>query len=101
MRLYIDDIRTPKNDRWKVVRSYTDALIYMSKVGCPNYISFDHDLGEGKTGYDITKWMVENDIEYPGWIPEEFHFNVHSANPVGKKNIESLLTNYLRHREVA
>lgn len=100
-RLYIDDIRTPidgDGDWDKIIRSYNDVILYMSKTGCPDFISFDHDLGLGKTGKDIANWMVENDMNYPGWIPHGFTFNVHSANPVGKKNIEGLLNWYLKCR---
>ena len=50
-------------------------------------ISFDHDLGEDKTGYDIAKYIVENNINIGG-------FNIHSMNVVGRKNIRDLLTHY-------
>ena len=29
-------------------------------------------------------------------FPEDFKFNVHSANPIGKANIEGILNNYLK-----
>lgn len=69
--------------------------------GCPIFISFDHDLGEGKeTGNDLVKWMIEKDLDEEGkFIPEDFAFQVHSANPIGRKNIESLLSNYLKSRK--
>ena len=51
------------------------------------YISFDHDLGEGKTGYDVAKYIVENSINLKCyWI--------HSMNPAGVKNIYELLDHY-------
>ena len=50
-------------------------------------ISLDHDLGEDKTGYDIAKYIVENQIKV-GAVA------IHSANPVGKFNINQLLTHY-------
>ena len=28
-------------------------------------------------------------------FPKDFKFNVHSANPIGKKNIETIINNYL------
>lgn len=73
----------------------------ISTNGCPTFISFDHDLGEDKeTGMDLVKWMVELDLDSEGkFIPEDFDFQVHSANPIGKKNIESLLSSYLKSRK--
>lgn len=50
-------------------------------------IDFDHDLGIGKTGYDLAKYIVENNIHL------EF-FRVHSMNPVGARNISELLEHY-------
>lgn len=98
--LYIDDERTPRTEGWTIVRSYDDAVHFMRKNGCPEYISFDHDLGDQvPSGYDIAKWMVERDLNDSGrFIPLDFEFNVHSANPVGAKNIAGLLKNYLEQR---
>lgn len=100
MDLYIDDERNPKSEGWDIVRSYDEAIHYMRKNGCPKYISFDHDLGYNTpTGKDIAKWMVERDLNDKGkFIPQDFEFNVHSANPVGAKNIAGLLKNYLEVR---
>ena len=51
------------------------------------WIDFDHDLGWGLTGYDVAKFIVENQIAIEG-------FSCHSMNPVGSKNICDLLTHY-------
>ncbi len=105
MNLYIDDLRTPKTNRdWIVVRSFEEAVEYMEQKGCPNYISFDHDLGDvgTKTGKDVENWIVEKDQDSNGdFIPDDFEFNVHSANPVGTENIEGLLKQYLSFRNKA
>lgn len=50
-------------------------------------IDLDHDLGCRKTGYDIAKWIVNSGYK-------NIRFHVHSANPVGRKNIIELLTHY-------
>ncbi len=100
-RLFIDDERTPiTNYDWDIVRSYDEAMNYIQVNGCPGYISFDHDLGdESKTGFAIAKEIVELDLDHNGkFIPEDFQFNVHSANPTGRKNIEQLILNYLSFR---
>lgn len=51
------------------------------------YLDLDHDLGCKQTGYDIAKYVVENQLPIYG-------FFCHSFNPVGKKNIEDLLLHY-------
>ena len=105
MRLYLDDIRTPKHDYNFIARSYEDAIEYVKSNNIPSFISFDHDLGIDEfnellpTGYDFAKWLVEMDMNDEYQIPDNFTFNVHSANPVGKANIESYLNNYLNFRK--
>lgn len=99
-RLYLDDIRVPRtgND-WTICRSAEEAMTYCLTNGVPHFVSFDHDLGDNvPSGFDFAKWLVETDLDRPGFIPEGFAFNVHSANPVGTKNIEGLLVPYLAFR---
>ena len=99
--LYIDDIRDPKGEFDAIARSSVDAIVTMKELGCPRYISFDHDLGGPDTAMNIVKWMIEYDLDIPGFIPDDFEFNVHSANPVGAANIEGYLRSYLNTREQA
>ena len=97
--LYLDDERSPTTQRnWKIVRSHDEAVAHVREHGVPGYISFDHDLGDGKTGYDFVKWLIEMDVEHIHHIPQSFKFNVHSANPVGANNIHQTLTHYLEYR---
>lgn len=104
MRLYLDDIREPKTSFDAIVRNYDEAVAFVKKNGIPSYISFDHDLGCDehmqplKSGYDFAKWLVDMDIEDKYKFPEGFDFNVHSANPIGRNNIESILYNYLEFK---
>ena len=101
IKLYIDDIRNPKEEGFIVVRSYAEAVGWMRKNGCPDFISFDHDLASNDDldGIDIAKWLVNTDLNKDGkFIPENFQFYVHSANPVGAGNIKGLLDGYLEHR---
>jgi len=102
-KLFIDDIRNPADSTFNVVRDFNDAIAYMQANGCPDEISFDHDLGEAnaKTGFDVARWMVDQDLDSNGkFIPANFEYYVHSANPVGAANIKGLLDNYLAVREV-
>jgi len=93
-RLFLDDERDPPSDgqEWIVVRTFDAAIAYVAANGMPGFISFDHDLGEEKTGYDFAKWLV--DWLEENHIPPEFDYYVHSQNPVGAANIESYLDGY-------
>ena len=61
-------------------------------------LSLDHDIaswnedGREMTGYDIALWLAErnNDGNY---VPPKIY--VHSANPVGIKNIRGVIDRYL------
>ena len=96
--IYVDDIRDYTN--WNkdlsygkeiiAVKTYKEAIEALKT--CISHksditIDLDHDLGCKKTGYDIAKWIVNS-----GYTNIKFH--IHSANPVGKKNISELLIHY-------
>lgn len=88
--LYIDDIRIPEKKQdyqLYIARNYNEAINALTQQEF-DIISFDHDIGIGKTGYDIAKYIVENNIK----IKEGFY--IHSMNVVGKKNIYELLVHY-------
>jgi len=115
-RIYLDDIRTPVDKDWVVVRSYEEFVDKVNEIGLENIetISLDHDLGisamrewhtnvydnytldynniEEKTGYDAAKWLVEQ------WMDGKPICNVftHSANAIGSANILGYINNY-RH----
>ncbi len=94
MKLFIDDLRDPPDDDWIVVRSFQQAILYFNTFKCPQIISFDHDLGEGKNGYDVVKWLCDYDSK-TSYIDTPLSINVHSANVVGKTNIILYLKNYI------
>lgn len=82
-KIYLDDVRTPVNPEWVVVRSYDEFVEKVRELGFENIevISLDHDLGdtamseyfnnvspnytldysniEEKTGMDCAKWIVD------------------------------------------
>ena len=64
-----------------------------------SFISFDHDLGTGKNGLDCAKALIEYDMDN-GILNDSFDFYVHSMNPVGAKNIRSLMSNYLDQKDL-
>ncbi len=94
--VFIDDERFPTDATNVVIRNYDQFVQYVTDCGFPDVIHFDHDLGDNEpTGYDIAKYIVDGDINGIHVIPEHFKFHIHSQNPIGKKNIESLLNNYM------
>ena len=82
-KIYLDDVRTPVNTDWVVVRSYDEFVEKVRELGFENIdvISLDHDLGDTamneyfnnvspnytldythiteKTGMDCAKWLVD------------------------------------------
>jgi len=94
-KLYLDDLR-PIPDGYDGVRSFEEFVEYITTNGLSDFISFDHDLGEGKSGFDCAKWLVEYCLVHDRDIPD---FSVHSQNPVGKENIEGLLEGFVRYRK--
>jgi len=100
-KLYLDDIRNPKEKDFIIARSVKEAIELIKKNGFPSFMSLDHDLGVDKkgnlldNGYDFIKWIVK---EYENKDLPDFEYIVHSANPVGKENITGLLNNFIRHK---
>jgi hypothetical protein len=120
--LYLDDIRIPTKtiegyEPWYVVKSYDEFTAWITANGVPDYISFDHDLGDEhyvdyvtyqaqgiaainyedfkeKTGFDCAKWLCEH-IQDNGLILHAC--SVHSFNPMGALNIKNLINNFKTH----
>jgi len=90
IKLYLDDLRRIPYG-FVEIRSYTEFVKYITQYGLPNFISFDHDLGLEESGYDCAKWLVNYCLDSNERLPD---FVVHSQNPVGKQNIESILNNF-------
>ena len=98
IKIFLDDIRVPQDDSWIIVKSYSEFidLIIIYEFNLISEISLDHDLGlqdeTEKTGYDVAKWLVDYSLDHNVFLPL---IRVHSANPVGAKNIMSLINGYL------
>lgn len=98
-RLFVDDLRNPSLPDWVVARNSAAAISILETQGCPVEISFDHDLGGDDTSMSIVRRLIDLDLDSGGqYIPADFHFTVHSANPVGRENIRELLSRYLVFR---
>lgn len=90
-RMFIDDVRNPSEEDWVVVRSSNEALEYVQSNGMPSFISFDHDLGGDDTTMVFLRKLV--DLVWNGDdLPPDY--TVHSANPVGSKNIVSFMESW-------
>lgn len=119
IKIYLDDLRTPIEDGWYVVRDYRQFINALRLYGLENItlISLDHDLGpeaideyfknvrnnftlnyeniiNEKTGYDCAKFLVDMSVQKNVPIPP---VQVHSANPIGCANIIGYINNYLKN----
>jgi hypothetical protein len=115
-KIYLDDVRTPIDPSWIVVRNYDEFVDKITDLGLENIliISLDHDLGDTammewhtnvsknftlnydnikeKTGMDCTKWLVEQWMEGASVC----EVKVHSANAIGAANMMGYINNF-RH----
>lgn len=90
-KLFIDDERTPTTDGWVIARSSNEALTYIQNNGWPEFISFDHDLGGDDTTMVFLRKLVDQVWNGDNLPPD---YVVHSANPVGSKNIISFMESW-------
>lgn len=89
-RLFIDDERMPvREDEWFIARDVNDAVFLVLKYGVPNYISFDHDLGNGANGTQFVTWLINHMLDEELKFPKDFDYYVHSQNPIGAANIRA------------
>lgn len=96
--IFLDDERYPPDDgkNWIIMRTADEVIDYVKRNGLPVGFSFDHDLGEGKSGYDaayeIARMIFEGEIDY-----KPFEWRVHSMNPVGRDRIKGVFAMIDRH----
>lgn len=94
MYIWLDDVRSAP-DGWTHIQTI-EAVIDILKTGVVTAISFDHDLGYEKTGYDLAKWIEV--AAFNDTLPR-LEWAVHSANPVGRTNIQTAMNNANRYWE--
>jgi len=121
IKLYLDDIRTPLDKEWEVVRTFEELVKHIKQVGLENYdvISLDHDLGDSaiqeyilngspnytldynnileKTGMDCAKFLVAESMSTSIPLPQIY---IHSANPIGSANMMGYVNNYLKNQKL-
>lgn len=92
MRLWIDDERDPKEwspmKEWVWAKSAEEALDLLDSY-IFDEVSFDHDLGSDEKGIKPSGYYVACVIEEMAALGliTRFKWSVHSANPVGYRNI--------------
>ena len=101
MKLYLDDIRNPhqsgyKDNEWIVCKNdKTFKDMFMSFDSIITHISFDHDIdsydenGDEVTGYD---YIQDNNLDI-----SNLTLNFHTANVVGKVNMEVYWQNFYKY----
>ena len=89
IKIWLDDIRTPPDDTWVWCKSVSAAYIQLISEG-EKIISFDHDLGTEWSGYDLAQ-LLERDAGINGRSFNLTSWTIHSANPVGRKNIQAAM----------
>lgn len=115
--IYLDDVRTPTEGEWVIVRNYKEFVERVDEIGLKaiELISLDHDLDESamlewhtntyynytinyanikeKTGYHCAMWLIEK------WKSGKNVVDVvvHSANAIGSGNIMGVINHY-RHK---
>jgi len=99
IQIWLDDERDPAdgfikknfgshgNEIW--IKTAQEAISLL-KQGNIDFISLDHDLGppEAGSGYDVAKWIEE--AAFNKQI-KPLKWKIHSANPVGAKNMTQAL----------
>lgn len=99
------------------VKDYNEFVAWITENGLPDGIAFDHDLADEhlvhnnmwidfyenggiefkeKTGMDCAHWLVNYCLDNDKKLPI---FGSHSANPPGRENILSLLTNFKKSQD--
>lgn len=91
-KLFLDDLRAPPDGSWVVARTVQAAYEYLLDYGLPFEMSLDHDLGERSEAdapvyldMIIARFLDERE---PMADALNIKVSVHSANPVGRANLE-------------
>lgn len=91
MRIWLDDTRDKPYNYDLHFYKAEDVIDYIKNNNIITHISFDNDLGiNNLEGYQLANWIEEQ--AYYNNI-KEFTWNIHSANPVGRKKIEKAMNN--------
>lgn len=93
MKVWLDDQRdifylgSNESPQFDIHVLKGDHCIQLINADLVTYISFDHDLGEGLSGYDVAKHIEQR--AYKGHEPPPYA--IHSGNSVGRENIQKAM----------
>lgn len=99
MKIWLDDMRDAPDETWIVVRSASECIKTLAGVMNVEELSLDHDLGDDEDGTGYTVVVVLESWAYNGateHIPDKI--GIHSANPVGRKNMQAAIDSIERIR---
>lgn len=100
IKIFLDDVRSPPDDTWQIFRSPTPE--FYQACATADIISLDHDLGQDiPTGYDVVKHFEEAIFMKGLWARNGAPtIHIHSANPVGRQNMQACLESIYRMVDV-
>lgn len=96
-KLFLDDLRTPIETYGSfgkdmiVARSTHEAKLIVQEHGIMSFLALDHDLGANDRAMDFLKWLANEYWDGEQSVPG---YEVHSANPEGKKNLCSFMDSW-------
>jgi hypothetical protein len=86
VNLWLDDVR-PAPLGWVHTANVFDAMCILSAYPV-EHLSLDHDLGTELTGFDLLRWMKDENK----WPTESIA--IHSMNPVGRERMEQFIAQH-------
>ena len=104
--IWLDDCRDPFDLKMKWVEFTTNCILPPYRVNWvktveefkgavmrkfPDVVCLDHDLGEGESGMDAAKWLVDYCLDTGKLLPA---FYSQSSNPAGRENILAILKSF-------
>ena len=96
MYIWLDDIRVPDSKYvWTKSVNDTKQIIENAEIdGITNFVlDLDHDLGDysydGGDAIKLVLWLIET-----GRNNDNYKIYLHTANPVGRENMQSLINRY-------
>lgn len=93
-KIWLDDQIPPPDDSWYWHKEIL-FVFQFTRNGVVDEISLDHDLGDGiPTGYDLLVMLEKHAAE--GGFSKAPKFTIHSANPVGRQNMERAIASIER-----
>jgi hypothetical protein len=97
VNLWIDDERNPP-DGWVWAKTALAAIKALRTCQFDT-ISFDHDLGDGGTGYEVLLYLEAEVFRDPNYKCPKMV--IHSANPVGRHRMWQAIESIQRKIESA